>query len=117
MQHTVKETTPDPELDFYSESFNALKALRHGKLTTPVQVSPLDYVAKCRSLLPTSDPNYLKPVVKAAPKDNASAEEQKKGPLGVLCLSIFLYQILEFKAVHIFIYLLATVKLSLKKNR
>jgi hypothetical protein len=75
MQPNPTNVKKDPELDFLSESFNPLKALRHGKLETPVKVAPLDYIAKCRSLLPVSDPNYYKPPAKAA-------TEPKEAPKG-----------------------------------
>lgn len=62
----------DPELDIYSPSFDAIKALRSTSFKPPKDVAPLDYVAKCRFLLPTWDPDHLKPnAPKQKPKEGA----------------------------------------------
>jgi hypothetical protein len=52
----------DPTLDIYSPSFDAAKALYSSDFKPPKEVQPLDYVAKCRVLLPTWDTEYLKPL-------------------------------------------------------
>ena len=51
----------DPTLDFFSESFDPLRALIEIK-TLPSSlpnVRPLDFLSKCKFLLPTEDVNYI----------------------------------------------------------
>lgn len=49
----------DPRLDFLSAQFDCVLALNTlGLLPPNPRAVPLDYVEKCRQLLPQSDPNY-----------------------------------------------------------
>eukprot|EP01128_Nolandella_sp_AFSM9_P002635 TRINITY_DN1300_c0_g1_i2.p1 TRINITY_DN1300_c0_g1~~TRINITY_DN1300_c0_g1_i2.p1 ORF type:complete len:198 (+),score=30.21 TRINITY_DN1300_c0_g1_i2:158-751(+) len=52
---------PSAELDFFSDQFDPLLALRTPGLVPPVAAKPLDNLHKCRSILPTTDPNYAAP--------------------------------------------------------
>lgn len=51
---------PDPALDFLSDSFDAERALSTPGLQPPIPDAPvLDYLAKCRMLLPPDLPESL----------------------------------------------------------
>lgn len=52
----------DPELDFLSEHFDPLKALRTPGVTPPIaKAKPRDYVAQCTFLLDHSDAQFAAP--------------------------------------------------------
>ena len=63
----------DPALDFFSESFDALRALYTRGLLPPVpRVKPLDNVVKCRLILPPELPESWSAWNAAHPKAEAS---------------------------------------------
>eukprot|EP00208_Stichococcus_sp_RCC1054_P007181 CAMPEP_0206138756 /NCGR_PEP_ID=MMETSP1473-20131121/3538_1 /ASSEMBLY_ACC=CAM_ASM_001109 /TAXON_ID=1461547 /ORGANISM="Stichococcus sp, Strain RCC1054" /LENGTH=557 /DNA_ID=CAMNT_0053532269 /DNA_START=185 /DNA_END=1857 /DNA_ORIENTATION=- len=65
-------------LDFRSPAFDALKALYTPGLMPPnPRALPLDYVDKCRSLLPPGDSNYSSPVDRSGPSKTQAAREQQ----------------------------------------
>lgn len=73
-----RERAYDPRLDFFSPQFDALLALytRGLQLPNPKAV-PLDFVMKCRNLLPPTDENWLPPVDKSNPsKTQLHRQEQ-----------------------------------------
>jgi len=52
----------NPELDFMSEHFDPLKALRTPGVTPPIpKAKPRDYVAQCTYLLDPSDVQFAAP--------------------------------------------------------
>lgn len=61
--NTEEEEKVDPSIDFFSESFDALKALSTLKKLPPglPKIKPLETLQKCRVLLPKNDSNYLCP--------------------------------------------------------
>jgi hypothetical protein len=64
---------PDPALDFFSEEFDAAKALTTPGLQPPMPDAPvLDYLAKCRTLLPPEMPESLANVAKEAGQKSGS---------------------------------------------
>lgn len=72
----------DPALDFFSESFDALRALYTRGLLPPVpRVKPLDNVVKCRLILPPELPESWSAWNAAHPKAEASEESIKQKEL------------------------------------
>lgn len=61
----------DPaELDFFSTSFNPLRALNDAELQAPEpSARPLDNLYRCRRLLPRHHPDHLQPVEREAAGD------------------------------------------------
>eukprot|EP01114_Cavostelium_apophysatum_P003458 TRINITY_DN13355_c0_g1_i1.p1 TRINITY_DN13355_c0_g1~~TRINITY_DN13355_c0_g1_i1.p1 ORF type:complete len:296 (-),score=24.68 TRINITY_DN13355_c0_g1_i1:212-1099(-) len=68
---------PDPTLDFFSESFNPLKALYELKTipSTLPKVKPFDFLSKCKFLLPPNDPNFIP--LKAKKKEAVLTETER----------------------------------------
>ncbi|DBA85561.1 TPA: hypothetical protein ACH3X2_000493 [Trebouxia sp. C0005] len=72
----------DPALDFFSESFDALRALYTRGLLPPVpKVKALDNVVKCRLILPPELPESWSAWNAAHPKAEASEESIKQKEL------------------------------------
>lgn len=71
----------DPRLDFFSREFDALLALYTPGLEPPnPRARPLDFLGKCRSLLPPECEEYVAPSgprVKQAPRPEAVAAKQR----------------------------------------
>ncbi len=84
----------DSELDFFSEKFNPERALYEIRTLPPTlpNIKPLDYLGKCRILLPRDDPNFFDPNQQKVKKEEKiaqmSAEERKiKGKHHSICNS------------------------------
>ncbi len=82
----------DPALDFFSESFDALRALYTRGLLPPVpRVKPLDNVVKCRLILPPELPESWSAWNAAHPKAETSevSHFQHLHPLNVMAIERF----------------------------
>ena len=56
----VQGAAPDPSLDFFSDQFDAAKVLATPGLQPPVpDAQPMDYLAKCRTILPEEMPESV----------------------------------------------------------
>jgi hypothetical protein len=66
----------NPKLDFHSDQFDAHLALfaPRSQVDVPRNVKPFEHLERCRFLLDSSDPNYLKPPTRKR-KPSTSVEE------------------------------------------